>query len=544
MEEIPPAVPTTPAASSGTTAWRLSWGKVLWWSGSFLFVGLLWWLNWRWVFPNPDDLRFASDFGSHPVGQTDFREIPAGFVDDYFDRNGRTADVLNRVVMAGWGFWPVTMAAMSALETLALAFIVKAFPAVRRLPAPVLILFSFTALSSLNLVNKEQIGSFVFWPAAHVTYLWELVLLALPLASLLRFGGQVSRWRCLLDLFLIVVCALHLETFGTAMLVVSIVFLVGSFFSRCGFPVSARAYAVAAFIGGGLSLVGPGHWRRLSKAVAVDEPFLRHFLGQTANAVAQYAVSLPLLAGVIAVLVAVLVLWKNRESAGAITVSPGLHPLLVIGVAFGVLAGDALLILQAKLRVKAIGEYCASHELSFNVLLTSKVAGMTPTLLFLGTVAVTIVLLAVLLFLTRRAIGMAPLWIMCFGLAGCMLPVLAGQVVARTFSSFTLSALLVCLVLLVQILGLAGFVRWGKVTLSGAVIVIGVAACFATNVLLVEHNQRYAPTFEAVYRNASMIDYPRERRSNLGYWNPFVDHQDVLIRPAFDLPPESVFRAQ
>lgn len=532
--------------------------RALPWIIGGLCAVILWELGWRNVLLNPDDLRFGSDFGKHELGQSSLAEVFHGAFYDYFTRSGRTGDVVSRLIFLTYPFWDVTLAVISALETLSLAWIVKsvltlapgqqkALTFLKNLSFDSgLILLAFAGLFLLTARNQDQIGTFVFWPSANATYLWELVLVAPAIAALAWAlkGKKMPRGGLFFSVIFIVLAALHLELFG----VVFLGFSLGYFALRkwLTFPEGADSGGVnilvgAALVGGLLSLAGPGHYVRLHSMNNVDEPKLRRLFGQGANALVNYHNSLP--AFTLISLVLLFILGLTLLATGNRTLSgPQLRNVMLSS------GGGIMLWVGAKrmvvARQQSIMAYQSEHP-GVAAMLTSKVAPMVPTLAVIFLTLSMIVGLLASLWFARQIIGLAPAVLGVVGTMGLALPVLSSQHVPRTYSVYTLSVIVINLVILATFLGFSFSSQKLRRSLLAGLLpltwIVGGGFAYANCIVILhEHFERWAPTMEAVARKDKVIEYPPGTPDAMGYWNPFVDHGDLLVKPAYGLDKDTI----
>lgn len=499
-----------------------------------LGAGIAWYLLWRVALLNPDDLRFATGFGAHRGGETTAGEIVAAIGEDYFQRNGRTADVINRIVMAGFSFWPITMSVLAAFETLGLVVIVTALSSMRPAargelhPHPLLVLAGIGAPFLLARADITQVGTFLLWPAAHVTYLLPVAFLAPAAFTLARsyHHQRVPRALLAVSCLGVIAACVHVEIYATALGGLG---LLGWLVYRKSLPAVSRAFSVAALCGMVISLCGPGHYRRLAAgpAVAKSDSVIANLLGGAANGAAGYLTSLPPLTLVLLALVAAI-------SALAPTLGRRRYVMLAaIGAAS--IAGYFALSF-AQVRAARLETYLDPGDAVLGW--TVPAAGGTyNALALLGLVAIAALGVGVHLWLAAPIVGWSPLAVWIAGLGGSALPLIAGQHVPRTFTTVSLAIIIVMLALL-RTPGSPAVARLG--VLVWLVVAAAQSYQHTSSVAAAEY-ARWQPTFSALAAGETEVSYPHPQAPT-GYWNPLINYED-LFRKAYHVDDQVTFIA-
>lgn len=502
--------------------------------GCLLGAGIAWYLLWRVALLNPDDLRFATGFGDHRGGETSTGEILAAIGEDYWQRNGRTADVVNRIVMAGFSFWPITMSVLAAFETLGLVVIVTALTSMRPAargelhPHPLIVLAGMGAPFLLARADITQVGTFLLWPAAHVTYLLPLVFLAPAALTLARSYHRQRVPRALLAVSImgVVAACVHVEIYATALGALA---LLGWLVRGKTLDVVPRALSIAAFCGMVISLCGPGHYRRLTEGtpVAKSDSVVFNLLGGAANGAAGYLTSLPPLILVLFVLIAAI-------SALAPTLGRRRYAMLAaIGAASiaGYYAAGF-----AQVRAARLEAYLDPDQAVLGWMVPAA-GGTYNALALLGLSAIAALAIGVHLWLAAPIVGWSPLAVWIAGLGGTALPLIAGQHVPRTFTTLSLAIIIVMLVLLRT-------PGWPALLQLGVLVWLVVASAQSYQLTSGAAGAEYArwqPTFNALAAGERQVSYPHPQAPT-GYWNPLINYED-LFRKAYHVGDQVTFIA-
>lgn len=504
------------------------------WLGCTLGAAIAWYLLWRFALLNPDDLRFATGFNAHCGGETSAGEILFAIGEDYWQRNGRTADVVNRIVMAGFSVWPITMSVLAAVETLGLIVIVTALTSMRPTargelhPHPLIVLAGIGAPFLLARADITQVGTFLLWPAAHITYLLPLVFLAPVALTLARSYHRQHVPRALLAVSImgVIAACVHLEIYATALGGLA---LVGWLARRKTLDAVPRAFSVAALCGMVISLCAPGHYRRLAEgaAVAKSDSAIVNLLGGAANGATGYLTSLPTLILVLLVLIAAI-------SALAPNLGRRRYAMLA-AVGAAIIAGYYALSF-AQVRAARLDAYHDPEHAVFGWMVP--VAGGTyNALALLGLVAIAALAVGVHLWLAAPIFGWSPLAVWIAGLGGTALPLVAGQYVPRTYSTVSFAIVIVMLVLLRT----PGWPAFAQVGVLIWLVVASVQSYQLTSSAAEAEYARWQPTFKALSAGVMEVPYP-VLEAPTGYWNPLINYE-YLFRNAYHVDNQVTFIA-
>lgn len=505
------------------------------WLGCTLSAAIAWYLLWRVALLNPDDLRFATGFGAHRGGESTLAEIIAALGEDYGTRNGRTADVVNRIVMAGFSFWPLTMSVLAALETLGLGIIVTCLSSMRPNargalhPHPLIMLACIGAPFVFTYRDITQVGTFILWPAAHVTYLLPLVLFAPASLALARsyHHQPVSRPLLSVSVLGIIAACVHVEIYATALGALA---LTAWFAWRRRLGRTQRALLLAALAGLVVSLAGPGHYRRLAGEVAVpkSDSAVVNLAGGAANGAAGYLTSLPAILLVLLALAAIVAAF-----------APNLGWRRYAMVAATAVASIAGYYAQhfAQVRAERLENYLETHQAGVVGWMVPIAGGSYNALALLGLLAIAAVAFGACLWLAAPAFGFAPLGVWIAGLGGMALPLVAGQHVPRTFTTASL-AIIIVLLLLVRTPGWPAVIQ---LAVLAWLVVVEVESYQLTSTAAQAEYARWDVTFAQLDAGASEVPYPHPQAPT-GYWNPLI-HYEQLYRTAYDIDPQVRFIA-